>query len=1019
MTVPIFFALVGGIILVGFLANLLFRVTKIPSVLLLMTIGVVLGPITGWVTSGLLFEIAPFFGTLALLIILFEGGLELDIMTVAKEAPRATFLAVVIFVLSFLGVACFAFYVMDMTLLNALLIAAVFGATSPAITLPVVQGLSVRDEIKTIVKLESALGDVLLIVSVILLIDVYKTGQQDSLNMLVSFVRSFAVAVLIASICGVLWSRLIGWMGKEPLAYMLTLGFMFLLYFVVEELHGSAAIAVLLFGLILENMEVLAERFSERLRVFFGINIQADKFILNQFMKNVTEEISFLVRTFFFVYLGLLMNFDSLTWEIGLAGFGMGAILLAARSLTMRVFHKRNPDLTTGELRVLTAMMPRGLTTAVMAFLPMQAFIPGTEAFVMYAFVVIVLTNVFMTVKVLTAERRLKSERVSPASSVTTSAPSSSDVVPPSQPSSEKSQSGPQSYDVVLEDEGARMDATQQRTADTIDERESSSLPLTHSTFEYSSEDCERTYIHAIRSSTLFEPLFWIQLTLAAMITTLGLLLNQSAVVIGAAVIVPFMWPVLGAGLALVSGDMYLLFKLLVKLFLAIVVTIILATFLAETLPFSEVTSEIAMRTRPTVIDFFIAFFIGIAGALLATRKEKVFEYIPGILIAIALLPSLCVIGFGAAHNLDVSIMRGGALLFIANFFATILGATVVFLFIGMSKVADNESIRQWKQHELARPLVRFIFTKLRLLTLVGKTGTVRARIIVAVLFLLAVILPLRTVLDQLGREFRVRQAVKSLEQMFNIPDRSTVLNTSSFIGERETDVRLQVATNQFFTSDDIERFEQRMLDMTGVPTRLNLVQTLSDIQRGAAQRSVLASRANPVSRNFSDLVADMRTEARSMMKEIPVPRSMELISLTVELASDTLAPVTNFLYIADAAMAEDTRDLLASMISNRVGIPKRGIHFVWHPRRFVLDDPIRGISNEEREEIRKLQQFLDRYHKVSVTLVVKQQESIERHRLVNLFRDVLPVISDSLRCRIVQSVERGNGMELLLSVAQ
>jgi cell volume regulation protein A len=79
MTVPLLFALIGGVILVGFLANLLFRLTKIPSVLILVALGVVLGPITGWIRSDSLLAIAPYFGAVALLVILFEGGLELEI----------------------------------------------------------------------------------------------------------------------------------------------------------------------------------------------------------------------------------------------------------------------------------------------------------------------------------------------------------------------------------------------------------------------------------------------------------------------------------------------------------------------------------------------------------------------------------------------------------------------------------------------------------------------------------------------------------------------------------------------------------------------------------------------------------------------------------------------------------------------------------------------------------------------------------------------------------------------------
>ncbi|NOY05266.1 MAG: hypothetical protein GXO82_01310 [Chlorobi bacterium] len=411
MTVPFFFALLGGIIVVGFLANLLFRLTKIPSVLLLIGIGVVLGPVTEIITSDLLVSIAPYIGTLALIIILFEGGLELDIVTVIKQAPRATLLTVLVFVFSVASVFAFAYFIDGFSVVNALLLAAVLGATSPAICIPVVSGLSVRDEIKTLLKLESALGDVLLIVTVVMILDFERTGVQEKSAMVVTFLKSFGVAFFISSVAGVLWSRLISWMGKENLSYMLTLGFMFLLYFVVEELHGSAAIAVLMFGLILANMEVAARRIGKKTQALFGIDIIAEKFVLDEFIKNITAEISFFVRTFFFVYLGLLLNFESLTLLTGISAVLIVLLLLGSRKVGIFVFKMRNRSMTPAELEVVMAMMPRGLATAVMAFLPLQAGIPGVESLPMYAFVAIVLTNIYMTFRIIIAERRLESER--------------------------------------------------------------------------------------------------------------------------------------------------------------------------------------------------------------------------------------------------------------------------------------------------------------------------------------------------------------------------------------------------------------------------------------------------------------------------------------------------------------------------------------------------------------------------------------------------------------------------------
>lgn len=137
------FALIGSVILVGFLANLLFRLPKIPSVLVL--VGVVLGPVTGWIQHDSLLTIPPFFGAVALLVILVEGGLELDVAHVVRHAPRTALFTTVVFALSIADVAAVGHLALSLPPLLALMGAVV--ATSPAFCMPVVSGLSIRDDV--------------------------------------------------------------------------------------------------------------------------------------------------------------------------------------------------------------------------------------------------------------------------------------------------------------------------------------------------------------------------------------------------------------------------------------------------------------------------------------------------------------------------------------------------------------------------------------------------------------------------------------------------------------------------------------------------------------------------------------------------------------------------------------------------------------------------------------------------------------------------------------------------------
>ena len=89
-----FFALLGGLLVLAFVSNRLFRYTRIPTVLVLIATGLVLGPILGWVNAARFEDVTQAFGTLALILILFEGGLELDVRDTVRHFPGGLLLAI-------------------------------------------------------------------------------------------------------------------------------------------------------------------------------------------------------------------------------------------------------------------------------------------------------------------------------------------------------------------------------------------------------------------------------------------------------------------------------------------------------------------------------------------------------------------------------------------------------------------------------------------------------------------------------------------------------------------------------------------------------------------------------------------------------------------------------------------------------------------------------------------------------------------------------------------------------------
>jgi cell volume regulation protein A len=881
-------------------------------------------------------------------------------------------LAVVVFGLSFAGVAALAYTFLGFSLLNALMLGAILGASSPAICMPVVSGLSVRSDVKTVIKLESAMSEVLLIVSVVLLIESHNTGAADASSWVWAFLRSLLVALIVSTVAGVLWSRLIGWMGREPLSYMLTLGVVCLLYFAVEELGGSPAIAVLLFGLLLANMQAIAGRIGPRFRELFGVDIREEQFVLGQFMVNITAELSFLVRTFFFVYLGLLLDFSALSWTLGAWTLAIFGLLLVSRRAGVELFRRRASSFSPAELQVIMAFLPRGLATAVVAFLPLQSGVGGTSLFPVYAFTVIVLSNVYMTGGVLLAERRLRQE--TPALFGEPAGPeplSEADWVPTDTDIRRAAEAAVPAEDAAEE---PPRPALLSPAGDFADE----TVPATFTDwmarfFGLRRADREAEYAEMIRASYMSEPLFWVQAALGAVICALGLILDQTAIVIGAALIVPLVRPVIATGLALAAGDFYLLTKLLVKLVSFGALVLALSAALIVLLPFGVATAEIVARTRPTILDFLVALFGGMSGAALITLRRRTFHYLPGAVIAITLLPALCVMGFGLGGSLAGPILRGGALQFTANLFAAVLGAGIVLTLVGIPLAAQCPSIRQWKEDELARPLPKAVFGRLRLAHAIGRTGSVRARIIVVGFFLLALLIPLQLALNQLTLEYRTRQAISRAQAIFDVPNRSTVLGSSFTLGEDLVDVRIQVATNELFTGADIARFEERVSDQSGRRARLDLVQTVSDVGRADTLRRLLAGREppgpKPADRALLASLQELGPVVQQVLRELPLPDGVRILKVRGDLGS-AAGPGIDVVYLAGAELAPDARSILVRLLAARTRLEANRCRLRWVPSSLSIKLSRSGtVVRSEEEALRALRETLAEFPELAVTL--------------------------------------------------
>ena len=168
-------------------------------------------------------------------------------------------------------------------------------------------------------------------------------------------------------------------------------------------------------------------------------------------------------------------------------------------------------------------------------------------------------------------------------------------------------------------------------------------------------------------------------LVCAMIIASIGLNTNSVAVIIGAMLISPLMSPIQSLGLGLSNGNLKRVYVSLFRLGIFILISVVSSTFYFLVSPINDATPQILARTYPTLWDVLIAIFGGIAGVIGKTEEDGG-NVVPGVAIATALMPPLCVVGFGIAHG-NLKIFLGAGYLFIINVFfimiATLVGLKV------------------------------------------------------------------------------------------------------------------------------------------------------------------------------------------------------------------------------------------------------------------------------------------------------------------------------------------------------
>ena len=379
---PVILLAAGVIIFLGVAGEAFFKRTGIPEIAFLMILGVIIGPVLGIIQPEVVIEIVPYFSALALIIIMFDGGLNLDLRNMVKTAHFAIILAILSYVISVVIVTIFAHFGLGWEWLESILLGTIVGGSSSVIVFGLVRNFQVSEETRTMLSFESAITDILATVIAFILFEAVLTSQFNVDLLGETIGRAIAVGVILGLGVGIPWMYVTTKLANAQHGYMLTLGILFVLFFMANSFGESGALTALVFGLMLGNKDRLS-----RILKFKLPKIEPDDSMHNQ--------LTFLVRAFFFVFVGLLASFGRLEYivfgVIATIAIYVGRILVTKVSLTRR-FSKLDKKVT-------EVMIPRGLAAAVLATLPLTFVdFPHAEAYPQIVFFIIMASVIITTI---------------------------------------------------------------------------------------------------------------------------------------------------------------------------------------------------------------------------------------------------------------------------------------------------------------------------------------------------------------------------------------------------------------------------------------------------------------------------------------------------------------------------------------------------------------------------------------------------------------------------------------------
>jgi len=363
------FLFLGGVLLIGFFADLFFAKTRIPDSLILIAMGFLIGPVLNLINQEIFIGLAPFFSILALIIIIFENGFNLNLKQVVENFGLSLNFSLIGFVFSAVLISLALIFLFKMQVISGIYLGAIISGTTTLTVYHLVKNLRIEQKLKNMLWSESMINSLLIITIAVVILQVFRQGTFTFNIALSGLIYSIAVAFFFGVVFSVVWFYLFNrFLRANRLNYVFTLACVFVLFSLSEVFQGNGIFAVLFFSVVLANLTKIFRKLKFKVPGYK----ERETAESIDFIRDIHEAITFFIRVFFFVFLGMVFSLKSLNQTTILISLTILVLLFGTRFLAAIITNKIYRGAFSRYISYIALTFPKGLEAIVLAVLPLQ-----------------------------------------------------------------------------------------------------------------------------------------------------------------------------------------------------------------------------------------------------------------------------------------------------------------------------------------------------------------------------------------------------------------------------------------------------------------------------------------------------------------------------------------------------------------------------------------------------------------------------------------------------------------------